>query len=282
MKKFIFLLLFTLPLFAIESYKVPFFNITLKQDSDKTPFCAGDNTAFTQHIVNPFHYQSDVEKDRATAFLVGGINSNEKLQKITTLTGADFAILTHRARPFQFANKTEAVYWTGLGKSIARQSKDGFIQGNEDLRQVLMRDNQLVLMQGTNHQKVAEPLLTAISKFEADYSKTQGAVPFTYQGKNYFIEGRIMGIGRLRAISQQGSQWARLPKDTFKSGWIGDGIQGSFFNDELFANWEFRIKDAQGKELLGDALTPHLIFRYGFYQTGKYRMDPNQIIAFFK
>jgi hypothetical protein len=136
---------------------------------------------------------------------------------------------------------------------------------------------------GTNHQKVAEPLLTAIETFETQNSKVQGPVPFMYNGKNYFIEGRIMGIGRLRAVSQQGSQWDRQPKDQFKSGWVSDGIQGSFFNDDLFGNWEYRIRDAAGtKEILGDALTPHLIHRYGFYQSGKYRMDPEKIIAFFK
>jgi len=30
-----------------------------------------------------------------------------------------------------------------------------------------------------------------------------------------------------------------------------------------------------------DALTPHMVYRYGFYQGGKYRTDPKRIIEFF-
>lgn len=281
MRKFYIFLLFWVNFgFCETSYKVPFVKVLLANQANSAPNVQSE--IYAKRIPTPFYYQDDIDKDKSGAFLISGVNSSETIKNVTHLTGVDIASLTLRAKPHDFNNKNPT-YWLGVFKPFARQSKDGFILQQQDLRQVLLFDNQKVLAMGTNHQKISEPLLIAIETFETQYSKVQGPVPFSYQGKNYFIEGRIMGIGRLWAVSQQGSQWDRQPKDQFKSGWVGDGIQGSFFNDDLFGNWEYRIRDASGtKEILGDALTPYLIHRYGFYQSGKYRMDPDKIVAFFR
>jgi len=70
------------------------------------------------------------------------------------------------------------------------------------------------------------------------------------------------------------------------SGWTGRGVQGSFFNDELFSNNVYvieKVAPAPGeqKSFAIDGLTPHLIHRYGFYQGGEYRQGPDAIAKFF-
>ena len=193
--------------------------------------------------------------------------------------------------------------WKNSNKLYSRVSSDGFLHVDQDLRGILLIDNQSARNLHLTHQKIAEPLLLAIQKFEEPLKQPRkdaephkepskavpkerevatvqaDGMPFTFKDakgveRKYLIKGIPMGL---------------LVKSKKKSGWGVDGTQGSPFHDDLQANWILQIlqADAGGKPTVAppltiDALTPYLIYRYGFYQGGQYRkFGPVEIARFF-
>ncbi len=174
--------------------------------------------------------------------------------------------------------------WRNSNKLHSRVSSDGFLNVGQNLRDVLLSDNETANDLKLTHQQIAQPLLEAIEKYEqASETPRQTAsetpsVPFTFKDytrteRHYVITGLPMG---------------HLVKSKMKSGWGVDGTQGSPFHDDLHANWILKIQRlSTGDKPLGppltiDALTPYLIYRYGFYQGGQFRASgPVEIAQFF-
>lgn len=71
---------------------------------------------------------------------------------------------------------------------------------------------------------------------------------------------------------------------TALSGPVGHSeLQGSPFNDEYFTNYVLAIsKKGTDQKIVVDGLTPYLIYRYGFYQGGEFRVSPEDIARFFQ
>ena len=119
-----------------------------------------------------------------------------------------------------------------------------------------------------------------MAKLEEASAKTRSVaadealeVPFSFKNlrgieEKYLITGIPMG---------------RLIKPKKRSGWGIMATQGSPFHDDIQANWIVTIRHATSKTkvLTIDALTPHLMYRYGFYQGGFYRKSGPQDIAKF-
>lgn len=234
----------------------------------------------------------------ADGFNIGGLNTNEEISQMVGITGASFEVLDRRARPSCWAAEemafldrkatppqSELALWEGLPNRIPRRSDVGWIKSEQSVKQILLDDNATVLGLGLTHQTIASPMLVGMKAFQEEFAKRENepsfrkalnsffAVPFPYRGETYEISGESMAS--LMAL-------VGLPP---RSGWgvkvSADG-KGSIFNDQIYANWHFKIRRMRDeKELQGDALTPHLIYRYGFYQGGRYRLEPRTIAQFF-
>lgn len=189
--------------------------------------------------------------------------------------------------PMLFAPEQAANSSHGYGHSyslsfeeIVNQGLGSFGTVDVSLRQLLIRDELKSRQLGADHQQIAAPLLQIIESFENQVTEEKVKVPLTKKvkvgEKEYTIEGHSMAIAPSDGIQTERS---------FRSGWREEkdypGVQGSPFCDGLFASWYMKITDENGKELWIDALTPHLIHRYGFYQGGKYRVPPEDIAEFF-
>lgn len=243
----------------------------------------------------PYQYQEDLVG--GSSFVVAGVNTDADIRSLTTLTGASVETLTERGltptwfKRYDHDNPKWREHLTkgpfaGLSKPNFRFSSDGFLVRGQTVHKLLMMDNRTVTVEiGLSHQKVAEPLLRGIQAYEERYRawvEENGRAPvwredrfhaeFVHEGRTYLVSGWPMG----------GKGTLVLPS----SGWVGNGIQGSLFNDDLFANHAVIFAKEgnvgfSGDVLQGDCLTAHLIYRYGFYQGGKYRMPPESIAAFF-
>ncbi len=129
---------------------------------------------------------------------------------------------------------------------------------------------------GLTHQMIAEALLSGIEQH------VMGT------GHKINIKGREFEViaEELDSSTEPDKVMPIDEKRKKSSGWMGRGVQGSFLNDELFMNQPFTFKKLDAKpgektQLTIDGLTPHLIYRYGFYQGGEYRTDPADIADFF-
>ena len=223
----------------------------------------------------PFVYAADAKVDGGTAFIVAGLNPTARISQIRSLTGVSFQTLERRmgATTDKRSLASSNAVWAGINNIGMRRSNDGFLKPGETLRARMAADNEYVLSQKLTHQKIARPLLFAIQAVE----KSQMDGDFEYDSKRYTIKTGKMGDPMILSLLKKND-----PRRQHHSGWIGYGMQGSPFNDEVFANWYFEINPAAGgPSIRGDAMTAQLIYRYGFYQGGKYRMDPAKIIQVF-
>lgn len=237
----------------------------------------------------PYQYLEDIEAAGSgeSAFVVAGVNSNELLAKMPTLTAVAMKDLTLRARPSETPDSSFSPFQTdpldlnlfaGLEAQIwLRRSSEGWLAESETLRERLIKDNTFVLSQHLTHQMVAHPLLKIVEQAE---SQTAGPLFIYINQRPYRVDttympgGGSVKVHYLSPLRRRSSGWRSTAIDT---------ASGSFFNDQLFYNWSFEITDLETQERLsGDALTPHLIYRYGFYQGGPYRIAPREIIRFFR
>lgn len=216
----------------------------------------------------------------SNGFLVAGVNGNQDIERLLGITGVSFETLSERAYPnggssHSLQKRPAKENWQSLSFPYIRKSGPGLIAKDQTIKQLLLNDNQFVVEAGLNHQEVATPLLLAMRDFEESGFKN---TVFKFNGREFKFDAfRMGGAYGLKSLQKLDDS------STFRSGWgAKDGVQGSPFNDEIFSNYEFTITDLQtGKTLKGDGLTPHLIYRYGFYQGGEFRMPPERIIDFF-
>lgn len=229
--------------------------------------------------------ETSVPTSNGQAFVIGGSNSTETIQNMRTITGARLEDLDRRARgqSGSFSRDT-AGFQSPFDNGVEfRRSMEGWLAPGETMRSRLVADNDIVLSQGLTHQAVARPLLQMEEAVERALAGRIGSpggdinnTSFEHNGRRYEVEVRTMpGGGDVFSSSTPSAGWRRT------GGQVGT-TQGSIFNDHLFSNWAFKIRDVRtGEVLRGDALTPQLIHRYGFYQGGPYRMPPESIIRFF-
>jgi hypothetical protein len=199
--------------------------------------------------------------------------------------------------------KQSTFYQLGL-KAAKNPSPASLKESQEALRNLLLSDNQAVRNLGLSHQSIAQPLLEGIQSTLTDSEdrprKTKSgktASDFEFMGVNYRITQELMGglVDFIQSstplspeeFAEKKRKQGIPPGNLGNSGWTGRGVQGSFFNDEIFSDhvYKFERLDSEGKvvdTLTIDGMTPHLIYRYGFYQGGDYRTPPEKIAKFFK
>lgn len=251
---------------------------------DSTPYCLSKKVAsekYAKDFPEPFVYKADADQNETCAFVVAGLNSDDCLAKTKSITGIDLGILERRMRPNRAEGSdagssvkpSDEEAWKGANNFSMRVSTEGFLDRKQSLRDLLRADNKFVLDKKLTHQKVAAPLLRIVENL-----RKSGKNEITYLGR-YEVKRKRMAGGVLRRIDDPKKADDEGRCD---SGWIGAGVQGSPFDDELFANALLEIVDTKTQQkLVIDELTPHLIYRYGFYQGGKYRVPPTTLIDFF-
>lgn len=297
---------------ALENTKYPGYAVPVRKEDSQQKLDEVDEGFFSvkrpyaEARPDPFYYRADVERHRADPdlkkvepFLMGGVNCDDTIKKIKTITGVRLDFLTERAKGHpdraQFgARKGPA--WEGINNTMLRSSGDGFIKPGQTMRGLLLEDNATVRSMGLTHQKVAEPMLMAFEALHRAIVKAGGSmrdvskVPFSYGEDDFTIStihmGGVINLQKLLSTEEEKKEWTRknlMRWETRPPGtaWLGAGVQGSIFNDDLFEDYIFVIKRKDGKILQKDMLTPHLIYRYGFYQGGDYRIDPKEVADFF-
>ncbi len=287
------------------------YQIVSRGENDQNSYILGTNTSefltqhpYSQFMPESFFYQQDVLSAKRTGkkpFLIAGINCDETIKNMATLTGVTMETLSLRARGSEkygsyvdVAKNPERPEWAGVGQSHLRVSSEGFIsreftyqpgketsekrlKAAEAFRTRLLLDNAEVRKRGITHQQIAEPILTGI---RAHILHNRSI--FEYKGDKYEITVGDMG-GSVDLYSKSFSEDEIRKR---QSGWTGRGVQGTFLNDELFSNNVYTFKKLNAKpgeksEFTIDGLTPQMIFRYGFYQGGPYRTEPSAIAEFF-
>jgi len=250
-------------------------------------------STYMSFFPEPHFDEKDVNvstREGSPLFTIGGRNETEIIRRIKSITGVSLETLSLRARGSSvhgFGPSEDE--WEGVAGVGMRSSWEGFLAPQRDLdsegealRNLLIADNELVLGKGLTHQELATPILKAIEAYVL-YEKTD----MEFNGRHYRLSPGWMGGSvdlvplspRTEEERQREAELVRLRS----SGWTGRGVQGSVFRDELFSNRVFEFTDMETNQIFSiDGLTPHLIYRYGFYQGGPYRAQPEAIIDFFK
>ena len=117
-------------------------------------------------------------------FVIGGVNTNAAIDRLSEITGLPIARIEARARPTQKTAST--VGPDGFGGSIT-----GFISLDENFKEVLKRDNTAVLSMGLTHQQLAAPLLRAINTSNGN--------------QQFMVNGKMFSVGYQGYLSYQES-----------------------------------------------------------------------------
>ncbi|MBF0489072.1 MAG: hypothetical protein HQL15_00455 [Candidatus Omnitrophica bacterium] len=128
--------------------------------------------------------QTYTEAPNASGFVMGGVNTNETIAKLTNLTGMSINEIEQRARP-------------------GTSSEAGFIDAKEKLVDVLKADNSFVRSLGLTHQQLAEPLFYAMNLLEQIEEKY--GVGFSQESINFHYKGILY---RANFVSYRGMQWS--------------------------------------------------------------------------
>ena len=175
--------------------------------------------------------------------------------------------------------------WMGDLDFYVRLSGDGFLNAGQKLRPLLVQDNNFVLSRGLTHQDIAKPILQIMKTIEAaPENLSRRDNPFSFGGSKDPIQDFYAEINhkRFRVRPLQPGGYYAGTGGSYRSGAVGFGLQGSPFGDNLFANYELEFENVStGEKLHMDALTPHFIYKYGFYQGSIYRISPEILIRFF-
>jgi hypothetical protein len=114
-------------------------------------------------------------------------------------------------------------------------AESGFIGENEDLKDLLARDDETVKQMGLSHEKLAEPLLNLIAQAT---KKEGGGGSLVLNGAEY----------------------------TLSSLWFG-GTQESPFGDGQRTGADYIVTNEKtGKKIRFSGLLPYFISKYGFYE----------------
>ncbi|NNF34790.1 MAG: hypothetical protein HKN68_11805 [Saprospiraceae bacterium] len=198
-----------------------------------------------------------------------GLHSDKHLESIRTITGRSLEEITRLGCP------------GGL-------SQAGFMAEDEDIKSVLIGDNQLVRKLGLTHPQLAKPLFQVLNMMDADLQLNRWNMA-QHQWENiqgFFYNNQLVHI---TAEDTKGGQ-----KSIFD-----DGIKGGFYiriwrplDDTelkyLKTRYEY-LSDSEIKEMIDQLsiinigeIQPQYIMRYGFYEGHTYwRADPVAISFIF-
>jgi hypothetical protein len=198
-----------------------------------------------------------------------GLHDDKLLNAMTTITGWDLDTITALGRP-------------------GNLSSDGFLAKDEDIRSVLIRDNDIVTAMGLTHPQLAKPLFHLLNIMEADLKlhrwnmakhKWEHIKFFYYNGHEIHVEAEDTKGGQMSMFN--------------------DGIEGAFFIQirrraepqelALLANIyhdlpteEYEVLKSKLFGLNTGEMEPQYIMRYGFYEGHTYwRADPIAIALIF-
>ncbi|MBI1862448.1 MAG: hypothetical protein HYR96_16160 [Deltaproteobacteria bacterium] len=288
----------------------PVVEVRVRPEDREVQFVAGEtkvggvNAPYALLKPEPFIYSTDATEQKrirgfeTRPFVVAGLNCDKTIKHVATITGVEVETLSRRARPGNQSPDTDKA-WKGINNRNVRSSFDGFLKNGQSIVDVLAEDNETVRGAGITHQMVAAPILTALEHMSVmvdegtDWDPEVG-FEVKYEGHKYTVKEGTLGLLYFPGLAYDDDMKKVEEKDlpkmrakarkkvkSYHSGWTGAGVQGSFFNDEIYSSCNLSFTREDGKTLAIDCLTPHLIYRYGFYQGGPYRKDPSDIIKFF-
>ena len=216
---------------------------------------------YSRRVGNVMGKDNQLEVDRGDFpdLFRSGLHNEEKLLKITAITGWPVDLISYIARPNRF-------------------SAAGFMAGDEDILSVLAGDNRLVRRLGFIHSRLAVPLFHV-------WNLILGESASGLWGRHWDRITHILYNGRKIEVKASGSK-----------GWqmsiFQDEIQGNFdihVRTELSDTEEMLLKKRYGglnpDEFAGmieqlthihfSEMNPYYIMRYGFYEGHtSYRCDP--------
>ena len=113
-------------------------------------------------------WQKHTERPNQAGFVIGSINTNQTIDKLTELTGIPMKQIEEVARP-------------------GRSSRAGFLDEEESLKTVLRADNTFVRSQGLTHQQLAAPLFYVMNLMEhaGPGADNKESVVFSYKKQKY-------------------------------------------------------------------------------------------------
>jgi hypothetical protein len=202
----------------------------------------------------------------SSLFRVGGINNQRAIDAAAGVSGTSFAELTERMQPLSSAspprgrsaavgNNRPGSSDTGPGQAWHDYSVAGFLKrGGSGLKAQLLADNALVLgpLAMSSHQALVGPLLSA-TRLHRAASHRLGvwvhALRFRFNDKAFTL---------LHVHSS--------------------GCQQSPFMDGTASGQHFCLVNQTTKARLNfEGLAPVMAFRYGFYQSSRYRLEPSEV-----
>lgn len=288
----------------------PVYDVKLKGEDRDQQLAAGELKVggviapYAIHRPEPFTYSVDSTSQKRirgfenSPFLVAGVNCDKTLKKVASITGVEVETLSRRGRPGNQSPEQDKA-WAGANNRSTRSSFDGFLKSGQSFIDLLVDDNETVRGAGLTHQLVVAPILGAMETMMVmvdegtDWDPEVGFV-FNYEGVKYTVKEGTLGLLYFPGLKYDDDMKkvsdADLPKarakarkkiKSYRTGWTGSGVQGSFLNDEIYSSCNLTFIQADGKSLTIDCLTPHLAYRYGFYQGGPYRKAPSDIFKFF-
>jgi len=186
-------------------------------------------------------------------FRVGGINTQPAIAAALQVGGTEFAELSARMQPSSSVRPRRDP--CHLPHEWYDYSVAGFLKRGGGLKAQLLADNALVLGQSAgqlampSHQALVGPLLKAVRLHRAASHRL--GVP----------------VHSLR-FHHRGRRFALLYEHE-------SGCQQSPFMDGTSSGQHFCLVNEGTRAHLGfEGLAPVMAFRYGFYQSGRYRLDP--------
>ena len=193
------------------------------------------------------------ERSSHLHFRVGCVNRQEAIESAEEVRGTSFAELSSRMQPLSSAPRRNPAQPRADGE-WNDYSVVGFLKRDHGLKALLLADNDLVLtkLAMASHQALVGPLLRATRLHRA--------------------ASQHLGIW-VRALRFQfgGRRFTLLHEHS-------SGCQQSPFADGTSSGQHFCLVNEQTQGRLGfEGLAPVMAFRYGFYQNGRYRLDPAEV-----
>jgi hypothetical protein len=207
------------------------------------------------------------EGSGCSRFRVGGINTQQAIEAALQVGGTGFAELSERMQPSSSHLKRDDE-WRDY-------SAVGFLKRGGGLKAQLLADNALVLGQGSSD------MCCGSGSSPAAAGKGKLAM-MPLAPSHQALVGPLLKATRLhRAASCRLGVWVLALRFRHRGGRFvllhehASGCQQSPFMDGTSSGQHFcLVNEGTGARVGFEGLAPVMAFRYGFYQGGRYRLDP--------
>ena len=210
-----------------------------------------------------------------SSFLVGDINTQQAIEAALHVRGTSFDELSRRMQPLSSV-RARRDGPGGSGDSLRQRdewfdySVAGFLKRGCGLKAQLLADNALVLG------------LRPCSSSPATGQVGQLATPVPLAPSHQALVGPLLKATRLhRAAERRLGVWVHELRFRHLGGRFtllhehASGCQQSPFMDGTSSGQHFcLVNEGTGDRLGFEGLAPVMAYRYGFYQSGRYRLDP--------